>query len=132
MIGQTIRLVGPSQRATAHRLVDVAPQGAVVNIREASRTLDQNAKFHAMLSDVSRAKPEGRKMTPDRWKAVFMQACSHEVAFEIGLDGKPFPVGFSSSRLTVAQMADLITFILEYGDRHDVAWSEPGEDRQAA
>lgn len=125
MTGQTVRLIGPSQRDLAHRLIDAAPQGAVVNVREAKRSLDQNAKFYAMLSDISRAKPEGRKMTPDRWKAVFMQACSHEVAFEIGLDGKPFPVGFSSSRLTVAQMADLITFMIAWGDEHGVVWSEP-------
>lgn len=131
MTGQTVRLIGDPQRELAHKLIDAAPQAAVVNIREASRTLDQNAKLHAMLSDISRAKPEGRKMTPDVWKAVFMQACSHEVAFEIGLDGKPFPIGFRSSRLTVAEMADLITFMLEYGDRHGVVWSEPKERKAA-
>ena len=131
MSGQTIRLVGDMQRAIAKRLIDAAPLGAVVNVREASRSLDQNAKFYAMLSDVSRAKPDGRCMTPDRWKAVFMQACSHEVAFETGLDGKPFPVGFRSSRLTVAQMADLITFIQQWGDENGVRWSEPAERRAA-
>jgi hypothetical protein len=29
-------------------------------------------------------------------------------------------------------MADLITFIAEYGDRHGVEWSEPHPDERAA
>ncbi|MFN7004305.1 MAG: recombination protein NinB, partial [Roseinatronobacter sp.] len=30
---------------------------------------------------------------------------------------------FRTSRMSKSQMADLITFILEYGDRHGVNWS---------
>ena len=78
----------------------------------------------AMLSDISAAKPEGRKHTPEVWKCLFMSACGHAVQFEIGLDDKPFPVGFRTSRLSKHQMADLITFIAEYGDRHGVKWSD--------
>jgi hypothetical protein len=61
-----------------------------------------------MISDVSRAKPEGRTHTPEIWKCLFMQSCGHKVRFEIGLDGEPFPVGFHSSRLSKSQFADLI------------------------
>jgi hypothetical protein len=110
----------------AKRLIDAAPQDAVVNVREASRNADQNAKMWAMLSDVSRAKPEGRHWTPEAWKAAFMHSLGHQVQFAEGLDGSgPFPIGFRSSRLSVKQMADLITVIYEYGDRHGVEWSEP-------
>ena len=124
--GQTVRLVGPAQRNLAKRLVATAPQGAVVNIREASRTLDQNAKMWAMLSDVSRAKPEDRALTPDVWKALFLHALDHAQRFEMALDGNGMvPVGFRSSRLTKEQMGDLITLIDEYGARHGVEWSEP-------
>ena len=123
--GQTIRLVGDMQRDIARRLIDRAPPMAVVNIREAARTLDQNAKMHAMLSDVSRSKPLGRTHTPDVWKCLFMQACGHAVQFETGLDGQPFPIGFRSSRLNKAQMADLITFMMQWGDEQGVCWSEP-------
>ncbi len=41
------------------------------------------------------------------------------------IGGNPFPSGFRSSRLTVRQMADLITFIAAYGDQRGVKWSEP-------
>lgn len=123
MIGQTLILSSQWARGKAKELIDRAPPGAVLNIREAKRTSDQNAKLWAMLSDISRAKPEGRRHVPEVWKALFMSACGHAVQFEQGLDGTPFPVGFRSSRLNKSQMADLITFVMEYGDRHQVEWS---------
>ena len=78
-----------------------------------------------MLTEVSAAKPEGREMTPDIWKAVFMHALDHAQRFEMALDGKGMvPVGFRSSKLTKAQMSDLIEVIHEYGARHGVVFSE--------
>lgn len=124
MSGQTIILATRRQREIAHDLVTRAPTGAVVNIRAAARTSDQNAKMWALISDISRAKPEGRTHSPDVWKSLFMSACGHAVQFENGLNGQPFPVGFRSSRLSKSEMADLITCIEEYGARHGVAWSE--------
>lgn len=122
-MAQTVIIRGDSQRQLAKRLIDAAPVDAVVTVKEATRNPDQNALMWALLSDISRAKPEGRRWTPETWKAAFMHALGHQVQFADGLDGAgPFPVGFRSSRLTVRQMADLITVIMEYGDRHGVHW----------
>lgn len=125
MTGHTVILWSPQAREKAKRLIDAAPVNAIVTVKPAKRTVDQNAKMWAMLSDVSVAKPEGREHTPEMWKALFMHACGHATQFEMGLDGQPFPTGFRSSRLTVQQMSDLIEFIYEYGARHGVQWSEP-------
>ena len=123
---QTAILRGPSQRAFAKQLIDKAPADAVVRVSAPTRNADQNARMWAMLSDVSRAKPEGRHWTPETWKCAFMHSLGHQVRFCEGLDNSgPFPMGFSSSRLTVRQMADLITVISEYGDRHGVRWTDP-------
>lgn len=120
-----IILHGASQQAYAHRCIDEAPKGAVVSILAATRTNEQNAKLWAMLEDVRRCEPEGRKWTADTWKAAFMHSLGHQVQFCEGLDGSgPFPIGFRSSKLTVAQMSDLIEVIYEYGARHGVAWRE--------
>lgn len=121
--GQTCILRGQSQRDFAKAMIDRAPADAVVNIRAASRSLDQNAMLWACLSDISRAKPQGRTHTADVWKALFCHACGHAVQFEMGLNGQPFPTGFSSSKMTVAEMGDLITFILQWGDANGVQWS---------
>ena len=123
--GQTIRLLSDHNRLLAHQLIERAPHAAVVEVREATRSNDQNAKMWAMISDVSRAKPEGRVHTAEVWKCLFMAACGHAVQFEMGLNGQPFPIGFHSSRLSKAEMSDLIETIYEYGARHEVKWSEP-------
>lgn len=127
-MSQTVILHGASQRSFAKDLIDRAPADAVVTIRAAKRSVDQNAKMWAMLSDVARAKPGGRHWPPETWKAAFMHFLGHQVQFCEGLDDTgPFPIGFRTSRLTVPQMADLITCIQEYGDRHNVAWTTPAE-----
>ena len=123
-MAQTVIIRGQSQRDIAKRLIDAAPMNAIVTVKEATRTNEQSALMWALLSDVSRAKPAGRRQVPEMWKALFMKACGHHVQFLEGLDGEPFPVGFRSSLLTVRQMADLITFILAWGDENGVAWSQ--------
>lgn len=132
-MAQTVVLGSPRERAIAKQLIDRAPNNAVLTIKEAGRTTDQNSKLWAMLSDVSRAKPEGRRWTPETWKSAFMHSLGHQVMFCEGLDNSgPFPLGFRSSRLTVKQMIDLIECITEYGQRHGVVWSEPMEGQKAA
>ncbi|WP_052465762.1 recombination protein NinB [Phaeobacter sp. S60] len=121
----TIYLVGPQQRAYAAAALAQAPDRAVVTITAEKRSEPQNRKLWAMLHDVAKAKPEGRQWTEDTWKSAFMQSLGHQVQFAEGLDGSgPFPIGFRSSKLSVAQMRDLIEVIYEYGTRHGVEWRE--------
>lgn len=133
MTGQTIRLVGESQRDHAKRMIDRAPPHAVVNIREATRSGEQNAKLWAMLSDVARAKPQGRTLTTEVWKALFMAEAGFKPRFEPSLDGQGVvPVGYKSSGLRKAEFSDLIEAIYAYGAEHGVQWSEPSQSREAA
>lgn len=128
MTGQTIILSHPVARARAHRLIEAAPDGAVLNVRAANRSSDQNAKMWAMLSDVSRAKPEGRDYPPEVWKSLFMAAAGFSVRFEPTLDGTGVvPIGFKSSRLNKAEFSDLIECIASYGAAHGVQWTEEAQ-----
>ena len=106
-------------------LIDKAPSGYVCRIEAPKRTGEQNDKLWAMLTDVSVSKPQGRMHTPEMWKCIFMQACGHEVQFLTGLDGLPFPSGFRSSRMSKAQMSELIEFIGAWGSENGVRWSDP-------
>ena len=127
-MAQTVILSGAYQRDLARRLIDAAPSGAVVIVREARRTIPQNSRMWAMLSDIARAKPEGRVMPPEAWKAAFMSALGHEIVWQPGIEGAPpFPAGFRTSKLSKAGMSDLMEFIASYGSRHGVQWSE-GEE----
>ena len=56
-----------------------------------------------------------------------MNALGYEIQFEVGLNGEPFPLGFKSSKMTVDEMSDLITFIIQWGDEKGVEWSEPAK-----
>jgi hypothetical protein len=111
-------------RARAIELIVQAQDGWIAELREPRRTGEQNDKMWAMLTDISRAEPMGRKHTPDDWKAILMNACGWECQFIEGLDGRPFPQGFRSSQLTKGQMSSLIEFMFAFGAEHGVAWSD--------
>jgi len=126
MSGHTVILRGQSQRDLAKRLIDAAPVDAVVNVKPPTRNKDQNALMWVLLGDISRAKPRGKRFTPDEWKARAMQALGWEVRFLETMDGNGFfPYGHSSSKLTKAQFSDLITFLYAFGDQEGIKWSNP-------
>ncbi len=117
-------------RDQAHRIIAAAPQGSVVTVSAPKRTLSQNDRMWALLTDISVAKPEGRCLTPDIWKVMFMHSLDHAQRFEMALDGRGMvPVGFRSSKLSKAEMGDLMEFISEYGARHGVRFHD---EREAA
>lgn len=126
-----IVLSSPFTRQRACALIQRAPDGYVASIAEPRRTLSQNDKLWAMLTDISVAMPLGRRHTPDDWKAIAMNACSWECAFLEGLDGRPFPVGFRSSKLTKAQMSTLIEWLQAFGDENGVRWSDEAREQAA-
>jgi hypothetical protein len=123
----SVTLTSQPSRDRAKMLIDRAPVGFVARISEPKRTKEQSDKMWAMLTDVSVQKPLGRRHTPEDWKAIFMNACGWECQFIEGLDGRPFPKGFRSSHLTRSQMSTLIEYILAFGARHGVRWSDEQE-----
>lgn len=123
MTGHTVIL--GSKRDYAHRLIDKAPAGSVLNISKPRRSNEQNARLWTLLSIISAAKPEGRELTPESWKAIFCHALGHEQRFEMALDGKGFvPLGFRTSRMTKEQMTDLFLVIEEYAARNGIDLGE--------
>ena len=127
-----IVLTSKFNRERAAALIHKAPDGYVATIAEPTRTLDQNNRMWSMLTDISVSMPLGRRHTPDDWKAIAMNACSWECAFLEGLDGRPFPIGFRSSKLSKSQMSTLIDWLQAFGDENEVRWSEPREEAQDA
>lgn len=112
------------ERAAAWALK--APAGMRIEFKEAKRTLPQNDRMWAMLTDVaSQATHNGRRYTPDQWKVLFMHACGREVQFVPALDGSTFiPWGQSSSDLSKQEMTDLIEFMMAWGAEHNVKFHD--------
>lgn len=119
-----------STAADRQRVVEYAhkaPWGSRVEFKAEKRTLDQNSRMWAMLTDIATQKEHnGRKYTPDQWKILFLHACGREVQFLPSLDGSTFiPWGQSSSDLSKDEMSNLIEFMFAWGAEHGVTFHEP-------
>jgi hypothetical protein len=83
-----ITLHGSADKARATNYIAQAPFGTRVELKAAKRTLPQNDRMWAMLTDIAAQKEHcGRKYTPDQWKVLFMHACGREMQFVPTLDG---------------------------------------------
>lgn len=118
-----------ADRARASRWVAAAPAGTRVEFKASRRTLPQNAKMWAMLSDVAEQKLHcGRRYTASQWKVLFLHACGRAVQFMPSLDGSTFlPWGQSSSDLSKDEMSELIEFLFAWGAENGVVWSDPAQ-----
>lgn len=121
-------------RARAMQVITAAPNGTRVEVKAAKRTLPQNDRMWAMLTDVARQRVHhGRKFTPDQWKVIFMHALGKEAEFLPALDGKDFiPSGYRSSDLSKSEMSDLIEFILAWSAENGIRFNDAGEQAEAA
>lgn len=115
-----------SDKARAAKWVSQAPAGTRVEFKAPKRSLPQNDRMWAMLTDVATQKLHaGRKYTSDQWKVLFMHACGREVQFIPALDNSTFiPFGQSSSDLSVQEMTDLIEFIFSWGAENGVTFHD--------
>ena len=119
-------LTTPTARETALQYVRQAPDDYAVTIQPATRTLDQNAKLWAMLSDISRqVEWYGKRLAQEDWKHVFT-ASLRRLSVVPNLDGTGFvALGLSTSRMSKRDLADLIELIQAFGAERGVEWSEP-------
>ena len=129
-----IQVSSDIDRNRAARWAMQAPPGTRIEFKEPKRSLPQNDRMWAMLTDVATQKEHaGRKYTPDQWKVLFMHACGREVQFVPALDNSTFiPWGQSSSDLTKAEMTDLIEFIFAWGAENGVTFQDPESAARAA
>lgn len=120
-------LTGKAKRDQAIGWIAKAPPGTRVEFREPRRSVEQNDKMWAMLTDVARQRPthNGIKMTPDLWKAVFMQAAGAEMTMlpTLQCDGI-FPLGLRSSEMSKAEMSGLIELMFAWGATQGIVWSD--------
>lgn len=121
----TVRLLGESQKAYAHRLIDEAPADFVMKLAKETRRDAQNRKLWPMLSDIQQRVPGMETFSADDIKLRFLNALGTEMRFLPTLESEGmFPVGLRSSTLTVAQFSALVELIYKFGAEQGVRWSE--------
>jgi len=123
----TIR--GPSDRERVSRWAAQAPAGTRVEFKETKRSLPQNDRMWAMLTDIATQKEHcGRKYTPDIWKCLLMHAWGREVKFIPALDGEGVvPMVYRSSDLSKAEMTELIEFMFSWGAQNGIVFHDDEE-----
>ncbi len=117
----------PADRALINQWVERAPDGTRVEFKRAKRTVDQNNRMWAMLTDVSmQLEWHGKRLRADDWKLVFLDGLKRELRIVPNLDGTGFVnLGRSSSDLSKSEMSDLMELIAAFGAEHGVKFNDP-------
>lgn len=115
-----------------------APFETRVEFKGPKRTLPQNDRMWAMLTDLSvQLAWHGQRMVADDWKLVMLDALRRETREQLRIVPNSDGTGFvnlstSSSDLSKDEMTMLIEIIFAFGAQHGVEWSEPQQDNRGA
>lgn len=91
------------------------PIQVVISEQTSKRTLPQNNIMWGMLGDISaQVRWYEMKLTPDEWKDMFTASLKKQKTVP-GIDGGFVVIGAHTSKMTVADMADLITLMTSFG-----------------
>jgi len=126
------RLVHATARRLAAECIAEAPDGYVVEVKEPTRTLEQNSKLWPMLQDISKQVDwYGQKLSDEEWKDVFSASLKRQKVVP-GLDGGFVVCGQRTSQMSKRDFGDLVELMYAFGAEHNVRWSEPGLYKEAA
>lgn len=114
-------------RRRANSWIDKAPVGTRLEFKAAKRTIPQNDRLWASLTDVASQVPwHGHKLKPDDWKFIFLDALKRELRIVPNIEGNGFVnLGRSSSDLSKAEMSELLELIYAFGAQHGVTFHDP-------
>lgn len=133
-MGRALLVINTKEaRAKAADWLARAPWGTRVTFQGPRRTIEQNSRMWAMLTDFAeQVEHGGRKYSPEAWKTIFLHALGQEATFVPNLDGTGFvPLGLKSSELSKQEMTDLIELLFSEGARRGVVWSDPTQEQAA-
>lgn len=114
----------------AMRRDGLTPQVTVAQYRD-SRSTEQNAMLHALCADISRQKTwAGQQWDVESWKrlltAAWCRTRNTGVQIVPAVDGQGFDVLYQhTSKLSIGECADLLTYILAWCADQDVRVSDP-------
>jgi len=121
-----ITVNGSADRERAANLLAKVPAGTRIEFKDAKRTLDQNSRMWAMLTDIASQLPwHGQKLKTSDWKLIFLDALKRELRIVPNIDGTGFVnLGRSSSDLSKSEMSDLMELMSAFGAKHGVMFHD--------
>ena len=98
-------------------------QKLVLTIEEQKRSTEQNALLWSVLSDLAKqVQWHSEKLTKEEYKDLLTAGLKKQRAIP-GIDGGFVVLGSSTSKMTKAEMSELITLAHAFGDERGVKWS---------
>ena len=118
------RLVHAQARQGAMHCIAHAPEGYIATIQPPTRSLEQNARMWAQLTDVSKQVDwYGRKLSPEAWKCVFSASLKKQDVVP-GLHGDFVVLGMSTSQMSIREMGELMELIEAFGVERGVVFGD--------
>lgn len=110
-------------------------KAAKVTVEEAkpTRSLEQNSRMWALLTDVSRqvewpVDGKMQRLSPEDWKDIFTAALTRGQRVAQGIDGGFVMLGGRTSRMKVGEMCELQDLIEAFGAERGVQWGDEGRE----
>ena len=101
----------------------VAGHRLTVSVKAETRSSAQNSLLWSCLADVARqVEWHGQKLDDEAWKDMSTAALKRQRVVP-GIDGGFVVLGTRTSRMTIAEMSELIEFLHAFGDERGVKWS---------
>ena len=128
-----LTLDSTAKREQAIDWIRKARTGSRVEFKGPARSLDQNSRFWAMLTDVAiQGRIEGRRYNTEQWKLMFLHAYAEERGIEIKYlpalnRAGMVPCGRSSSDLSAVEMSEVMDFIAAWGAENGIKFHDQEE-----
>lgn len=101
-------LAHKTARENAIEAVRSAPDGYFVEVKPATRNLEQNALLWSLLAEISeQVNWYGQKLTADEWKDVLTAALKREKVVP-GINGGFVVLGQRTSKMSKAEFSELL------------------------
>lgn len=104
------------------------PKTFVISDYKDSRTVEQNSKMWAMLTDISKQiEWAGSLRSPEDWKVIMtasLKMANNESLQAVpGVEGGVVILGLHTSKMSLKDFSDLIEYLYMFGATKDIEWS---------
>ena len=110
-------------REIAAQMIDAAPDGYVVEVKPAKRSLEQNRLYWAILTDISEQVVPGKAYEPSVWHEYLRALFLPERMMELP-DGSVKMLDASTSELRLDEFSEYVEKVVKWACEHDVKLSE--------